>query len=219
MHTKKGLLSLLLSGILLVSLSACIRQVESSSLPSNFPQSSTPASISQETTSQENSSQENISLGNNSSEAAQPESPENAANEAILYIGTRESGFNEYPMTYEGDLTPEILIAGIGELTGWDMTLAEEVTTGKGGMSVCFADSSALFMGPPEPQKEEFFMFAADQLAQTILDSTQKTLQMGFTGKGGNPDALDIYYYMEGEKPLEIPNIGRTWPLDRPYAW
>ena len=55
--------------------------------------------------------------------------------------------------------------------------------------------------------------------AQTILDSTQKTLQMGFTGNGGNPDALDIYYYMEGEKPLEIPNIGRTWPLDRPYAW
>ena len=209
MHTKKGLLGLLLSGVLLVFLSACARQVEISSLPSNSLQSSTPARISQE----------NDSLENSSSEAAQPESPETAANEVILYIGTRESGFKEYPMTYEGDLTPEILIAGIGELTGWDMTLAEEVTTGKGGMSVCFADSSALFMGPPEPQKEEFFMFAADQLAQTILDSTQKTLLMGFTGNGGNPDALDIYYYMEGEKPLEIPNIGRTWPLDRPYAW
>ena len=62
-------------------------------------------------------------------------------------------------------------------------------------------------------------MFGADQLAQTILDSTQKTLQMGFTGEGGGPDALDIYYFMEGEKPLELPDIGREWPLDQPYAW
>ena len=99
------------------------------------------------------------------------------------------------------------------------MTLAENVTTGKGGMSVCFADSSALFNGPPDPQNEEFFMFDAEQLAQTILDSTQKTLQMGFTGEGGDPDALDIYYYMEGEKPLELPDIGREWPLDQSYAW
>lgn len=88
-------------------------------------------------------------------------------------------------MTYEGTLTPEILIAGIADLTDWDMTLAEDVITGRGGMSVCFADSSALFTGPPDPQNEEFFMFSVDQLAQTILDSTQKTLQMGFTGEGG----------------------------------
>ena len=125
----------------------------------------------------------------------------------FLYIGTKDSGFTEYPMTYEETLTPEILIAGIADLTG------------KGGMSVCFADSSALFTGPPDPQNEEFFMFSADQLAQTILDSTQKTLQMGFTGEGGGPDALDIYYFMEGEKPLELPDIGREWPLDQPYAW
>ena len=127
----------------------------------------------------------------------------------FLYIGTKDSGFTEYPMTYEETLTPEILIAGIADLTGWDMTLAEDVTTGKGGMSVCFADSSALFTGPPDPQNEEFFMFSADQLAQTILDSTQKTLQMGFTGEGGDPDALDIYYYMEGEKPLELGFTGQ----------
>ena len=32
---------------------------------------------------------------------------------------------------------------------------------------------------------------------------------MGFTGEGGAPNALDIYYIMEGEKPLELPGIGR----------
>ncbi|MDE6945467.1 MAG: hypothetical protein K2P66_13695 [Lachnospiraceae bacterium] len=154
-----------------------------------------------------------------------PEQPEQSersdtvTGEAILYIGTKDGGFAEYPMTYEGSLTPEILIAGIAELTGWDMTLAEDVSIGKGGMSVCFADSSALFTGPSDPQKEEFFMFGAEQLAQTLLDSTQKTLQMGFTGEGGNPDALDIYYYMKGEKPLELSNIGKEWPIDQPYVW
>lgn len=184
--------------ILLLTISACSRgQSESSPM-----ESSPSASTGQEETT-----------------LPQTEQPDAAANEAILYIGTKDSGFTEYAMTYEGSLTPEVLIAGIGDLTGWDMTLAEAVTTGKGGMSVCFADSSALFTGPPEPQNEEFFMFSAEQLAQTILDSTQKTLQMGFTSEGGSPDALDIYYYMEGEKPLELPDIDREWPLDQPYAW
>ena len=192
--------------ILVLALPACSRGQSKSSPPENSP----PVSTGQEETAQPETEQ---------SETEQPKTPDAAVNEAILYIGTRDGGFTEYPMTYEGTLTPEILIAGIADLTGWDMTLAEDVTTGKGGMSVCFADSSALFTGPPDPQNEDFFMFSADQLAQTILDSTQKTLQMGFIGEGGDPDALDIYYYMEGEKPLELPDIGREWPLDQPYAW
>ena len=32
-----------------------------------------------------------------------------------LYIGTRNIGFLEYPLTYEGDLTPELLIQGIAD--------------------------------------------------------------------------------------------------------
>lgn len=138
---------------------------------------------------------------------------------ATLYIGTRNAGFAEYSLTYEGDLTPEILIQGIAEQTGWNLTLAEPVTTGKGGMSVCLSKESALFAGPPEPQKEEFHMYSADQLAETILDSIQRTLQKGFTGEGGDPDALAIYYYTEGEQPLELPELGLSWPLDEPYHW
>ena len=198
-NIRFGTVALLL--ILALSLSACSRGQSESSPPESSP----PVSTGQEETAPP--------------ETEQPDVPDAAANEAVLYIGTRDDGFTEYHITYEGTLTPEILIAGIADLTGWDMTLAEAVTTGKGGMSVCFADSSALFNGPPDPQNEEFFMFSAEQLAQTILDSTQKTLQMGFTGEGGDPDALDIYYYMEGEKPLELPDIGKAWPLDQPYSW
>lgn len=136
-----------------------------------------------------------------------------------LYIGTKAGGFTEYPMTYEGELTPELLIQGIADLTGWNLTLAEPVTSGKGGMSVCLSNESALFTGPPDPQKDEFHVYDAEQLAEMILDSIQKTLQEGFTLEGGDPDALDIWYYMEGEQPLELPALGLFWPIDQPYQW
>lgn len=148
-----------------------------------------------------------------------PTEPPSQGQTATLYVGTKAAGFTEYPLEYEGELTPEILIQGIADLTGWDLTLAEEVISGKGGMSVCLADTSSLFVGPPDPQKDEFHMFDGVQLAETILDSIQKTLQEGFTLEGGDPDALDIWYYMEGEQPLELPNIDRSWPIDQPYQW
>lgn len=152
--------------------------------------------------------------------AQAPEVTPDEGQTATLYVGTKATGFAEYPLTYEGELTPEILIQGIADLTGWDLTLAEEVTSGKGGMSVCLANTSSLFVGPPDPQKDEFHMYDAEQLAETILDSIQKTLQEGFTVSGlGDPDTLDIWYYAEDDQPLELPDIGRSWPIDQPYQW
>lgn len=136
-----------------------------------------------------------------------------------LYIGTKAGGFAEYPITYEGELTPELLIQGIADLTGWDLTLAEPVISSKGGMSVCLSSESALFTGPPDPQKDEFHMYDAEQLAETILDSIQKTLQKGFVLEPGDPDTLDIWYYTAGDQPLKLPNLGLSWPVDQPYQW
>ena len=138
---------------------------------------------------------------------------------AMVYIGTKANGFTGYPITYDGELTPEKLIQGIADLTGWDLTLAEDVISGKGGMSVCLSSESALFTGPPDPQKEEFHMYDVGQLAETMLDSIQKTLQEGFTLEGGDPDTLDIWYFMEGDQPLELPALGLSWPVDQPYQW
>lgn len=137
----------------------------------------------------------------------------------MVYIGTKAEGFTDYPIVYDGELTPEKLIQGIADLTGWNLTLAESVTSGKGGMSVCLSDESALFTGPPSPQREQFFVYDVEQLAEMVLDSIQKTLQMGFTGEGGDPDALDIWYYMADGRPLEIPALGFSWTIDQPYQW
>lgn len=151
----------------------------------------------------------------------EPEEPTPPTDEqtATMYIGTKAGGFNEYPMAYEGELTPEKLIQGIADLTGWNLTLAENVVSGKSGMSVYLSSESSLFTGPPDPQREEFHMYDVGQLAETILDSIQKTLQESFTGEGGDPDALDIWYYMEGNQPLELPILGLSWPIDQPYQW
>lgn len=145
--------------------------------------------------------------------------PTEGGQTSTLYIGTKANGFTEYPMAYEGELTPELLIQGIADLTGWNLTLAEPVISGKGGMSVCLSSESALFTGPPDPQKEEFHMYDVGQLAETILDSIQRTLQKGFVLEPGDPENLDIWYYMEGEKPLELPSLGLSWPIDQPYQW
>lgn len=138
-------------------------------------------------------------------------------NNVILYIGTREWGFEEYPYSYEGELTPEILIDGIEKLTDWDITLADRVTTGKGGMTVCFEKSASLFVGPPSPQKDEFFTHDLETFSKLYLGSIKKTLQMGFTGEGGNPDNIDIYYCCGNNEEIVIPVLDELIPIDVPY--
>ena len=137
--------------------------------------------------------------------------------EATLYIGT-EGNFKEYTVEIDS-LSPENLLKAMSELTGWNLDLAADITTGKGGMSVCLSNNSALFMGPPDPQKDEFHMFDTETLCHTILDSIKKTLQENFVYEGGNPDSIDIYFYMEGEKPLTLENLGMSWSLEEPYSW
>ena len=139
-----------------------------------------------------------------------------------LYIGTYDAegngSFQEFPFVSSGEVTPENLIAAMGELTGWDLTLSEDdpVTTGKGGMTVSFAPESAIFTGPPEEQKDEFHMYSSDQLCYTIFDSIQKTLRENFSPE--NPEALDIYYCTDGSTEIELDNLGVVVPIDEPYS-
>ena len=119
---------------------------------------------------------------------AQPEKLQTAT----LYIGM-DGQIKEYPLEAAEEITPEALVAGISGLTGWNLDLAGEITDGKGGMTVMFAETSALFVGPPDPQKDEFRVFDAGQLDQTVLDSVQKTLQNWAVVPGvGDPDRVDI---------------------------
>lgn len=206
--------TVLLAVMLCAALAGCN---QSASSPSDTPSESQemPGAVSAEPT-QEPSEEPAETPEEPSTELTLP--PEDGQT-ATLYIGTRAEGFREYPMAYTGELRAEALIQGIADLTGWDLTLADEVTSGKGGMGVCLSGESSLFTGPPDPQKEEFHMYSAEQLAETILDSIQKTLQRNFVLEPGDPDLLDIWFYREGTKPLELPDLGLSWPIDQPYQW
>lgn len=146
--------------------------------------------------------------------SAQPEELQTAT----LYIGM-DGQFKEYPLEAAEEITPEALVAGISELTGWNLDLAGEITDGKGGMTVMFAETSALFVGPPDPQKDEFRVFDAGQLDQTILDSVQKTLQNWAVVPGvGDPDRVDIYFCGPDGGDLVLEDIGVTIPHTEPYT-
>ena len=148
--------------------------------------------------------------------SVQTESP--VSNSATLYIGYNGS-FQEYDFECGDQASPETLIQGIADLTGWDLSLADSVTTGKGGMTVCFSSQSSLFTGPPEVQKEEFFVYDLSQLASTILGSIQTTLQNYYIDPSlGDPSNFDIYFCAENDQPIVLESLGVTIPIDQPYS-
>lgn len=68
-------------------------------------------------------------------QSTQPtEQPKAQAYSATLYIG-RDGQFQEYPVTSSEEITPEWLIAQIASLTGWNLDLAEPVTSGRGAQA------------------------------------------------------------------------------------
>ncbi len=143
--------------------------------------------------------------------------PEPELKKATLYIGA-DGQFQKVTTQYEGDLSPDWLIDQIAQETGWDLTLSQPVITGKSGFSVGFSPDCALFTGPPDPQNEKYHVFDANSLAVMILDSIQKTLQQNFVySELGDPDALDIYYFMSGDEPLVIPEADISLSLEEAY--
>ena len=82
-----------------------------------------------------------------------------------------------------------------------------------------FADTCSIFTGPPDPQKEEFHVYDAGELAATILDSIQHTLQYNFVDpEKGEPSSLDIYYCDAAGESITIPGLDVTIPMDTPYS-
>lgn len=144
------------------------------------------------------------------------ESAQEAEQTATLYVGM-DGNFSEYPVSYTGELTPVFLISQLSELTGWNLDLADEVTSGKGGMTVSFAETSSIVTGPPEPQNPDFFVYDSSQLITTILDSVQRTLQYNFIDPNlGDPSNLDVYFNLDGGN-IVYPDSGREIDAYTPY--
>lgn len=138
-----------------------------------------------------------------------------------LYVGT-DGSFTAYPAAPTA-LDPAADSAGVvrhllsemSALTGWNLDAAD-ITVGKGGVTVAWADTCALFVGPPDPQVEAFHMYGADQLAFTLLDSVQRTIQCAFSP--ADPDSLDVWFCAADGGALTLDNLEVTLPIDQPYS-
>ena len=143
-----------------------------------------------------------------------------AARSYALYVG--QSGeFASFPA--ESSLDPaqdsaalvKDLLSQMSQLTGWNLDTAD-IYVGKGGVTICWAQDSALFAGPPEPQKEQFYLYDSIQLAFTVLDSVQYTVQCAFSPN--NPEALDVWFCGPDGGPLVLDELGISLPIEEPYS-
>ena len=132
---------------------------------------------------------------------------------ATLYIGMNGE-FKEYPLEAKEEVNYYTLVAGIAELTGWNLDL-ESAVEGNGKIVISFADTCSLFVGPPEEQKEEFRVLDAGQLDQTILDSIQKTIQEWVGTEDGK---AEVYVTAADGGDLVLSGIGVTISADEPYT-
>ena len=132
-----------------------------------------------------------------------------------VYIGNEKEGYKEYAAGNDENVTPEFLIDTIEEHTGWNLSLSEEVSSGKAGMTVMFSKDSALVTGPPENQKDEFRVEDSYGLVQTILDSIQTTFRKNYVMDGGDENSFKVWFGIEGEDiKVEDLVISHTEPWD-----
>lgn len=140
--------------------------------------------------------------------------------EYTLYVGQEGDFvpfFTNSPLdpAEESALLVEHFLTEMSDLTGWNLD-ASEIYVGKGGVTVAWADTCALYTGPAEPQKEGFHMYDANQLTYTLLDSVQRTIQCAFSP--ANPDSLDVWFTAADGSALKLDNLGVTLPIDQPYS-
>lgn len=203
-NLTRRLLALVLSVAAVLALAGCSSQ-------ENAPASSaSPSSQVQETSSA--SSQPDSTQSEPSQEPEEEPAP--AAQTAVLYIGT-EDNFQSVEAPYTGTLTPAFLVDAIAQETGWNLDLADEITQGKGGMTVDFASTSSIVTGPPETQKDAYRVSDQGELVETILDSIAYTFQQNFVDSQlGDPSSLEVYFSLNGG---DITVNGITFDFTQPY--
>lgn len=222
----KNLPLILCTGALLLTLGACGAQSGSGSIQSA--QGSQQDNLSSQPDSVDSSvnqfqTQNGETKTEDGSQGQLDAGQTSQAQMVTLYIGM-DDHFQQYQEEYDGTLNEqgmvpaEGVVAEMAQLTGWNLDLAGEITTGKGGITVTFGENCALFSGPPQEQKDEFHVYDSYQLDETILDSVKKTLQNWAVVPGqGDPDSVDVYYCGPDGKDLVLINSGWTISSTQPY--
>lgn len=153
--------------------------------------------------------------GNDTPESSDNGGTSNGSGErvALLYADFTQGGSEEnvktYEMPYTGDLTPDMLMNGLTELTG--LTFDADITTDDKGIWVDWDSASSLFAGPGQEQKDEFAFYDNYSLSWFMMDSLWRTLRENLGGDIYYTEGLGGYLVFEDLQPID------TFPNDTPY--
>ena len=204
----KRMLAITCAGALVLALASCSSGQNTAGTSSSISGSSSSSSSSSSISGSASSGGSSVSGAGSESSSSQVQTQS-----VDLCIGMN-GDFYIYPQEIAGEVTPEAIIQSMAELTGWNLDVVSAVE-GNGKIVVTFAETSALFVGPPEQQKEEFQVLDAGQLDQTILDSIQRTFEKWVGTEDGT---VEVYFAGPDGGDLVLEGIGVTISADEPYA-
>ena len=153
--------------------------------------------------------EQNNTSNNETNSDTNSQTEENQEYNTIIYIGT-EDNFEEFNLDIDksGSSTYQAsqILEAIGDILGYRL-IANDITDGKGGMTIDFNSNSAPFNTNDSYIGNEQYT-TNDDLAFTIFDSIEKTLQEYF---GQN---LDVWFSLDSGS-ITINDV--TIPITEPY--
>ena len=154
--------------------------------------------------------EQNNTSNNETNSDTNSQTEENQEYNTTIYIGT-EDNFEEFNLNIDksGSATYQAsqILEAIGDILGYRL-IANDITDGKGGMTIDFNSNSAPFNTNDSYIGNEQYTTTNDDLAFTIFDSIEKTLQEYF---GQN---LDVWFSLDSGS-ITINDV--TIPITEPY--
>lgn len=154
--------------------------------------------------------EQNNTSNNETNSDTNSQTEENQEYNTTIYIGT-EDNFEEFNLNIDksGSATYQAsqILEAIGDILEYRL-IANDITDGKGGMTIDFNSNSAPFNTNDSYIGNEQYTTTNDNLAFTIFDSIEKTLQEYF---GQN---LDVWFSLDSGS-ITINDV--TIPITEPY--
>ena len=146
---------------------------------------------------------------------------EEKAASVTIYVGT-DGEYAEFPVEYTGERleTGQVpvteVLSAMAKITGWNLDLADQIYSGKGGITVTFADTCTLLTADVSEEGNQSETAQRDQL---VLDSVKKTLQCWAVDPDlGDPDAVAVWFCGPDGGDLVLAGTGITLSSTEPYT-
>ena len=108
------------------------------------------------------------------------------------------------------------VLSAMAKITGWNLDLADQIYSGKGGITVTFADTCTLLTADVSEEGDQTETAQRDQL---VLDSVKKTLQCWAVDPDlGDPDAVAVWFCGPDGGDLVLAGTGITLSSTEPYT-